>query len=300
MEWLCNIDKMQDTCVAFGSFDGVHKGHIAVAEALVNESQKRACKSVILSCVDEEENVANKVMTTEEEKAYFLKKSGLDVLISYSTKKASLDAETFIHEIIIGTLGAKAIIVGEENKNLELLTKICGREQVDLVIVEAVKYNGENVTGNLVRKAFMECRFEDVTGMCEHTYVMIGKVEHGKALGRTVGMPTANLGVAKEKLMPPSGVYATVTDVEGEVFKGLTNIGTRPSVDSMSYITIETFLLDFSKDIYDKKLVMEVHLYIRGVQKFDSLDKVQEQVQKDLTQVKEYLDSTSLTYKVGA
>ena len=68
----------------------------------------------------------------------------------------------------------------------------------------------------------------------------------------------------------------------------------------MPYITIETFLLDFSRDIYGKTLVMEVHLYIRGVQKFDSLDKVQEQVQKDLNQVKEYLDSTDQTCKVGA
>lgn len=289
MEWLYNIESMKNTCVAFGSFDGIHKGHLAIVDKLVSEGKSNNCKSIVLSCYSEEEAAKSKVLTTEEEKAYFLEKSGVDTFISYNMERTT--TEDFIRNVIIKTLGAKVIVAGSENKDLTILEDICRQEGTGLVIAETVRYDGEVITGNLIRKAFLECRFDDVTSMCGHTYVMIGEVQHGKALGRTVGMPTANLGVADLKLMPPSGVYATLTEVDGEVYKGLTNIGTRPSVDSMSYITIETFLLDFSRDIYGKKLVMEVHLYIRGVQKFDSLDKVQEQVQKDLNQVKEYLDS---------
>ena len=298
MDRLKNNENIETTCVALGSFDGIHKGHLAVVEKLVAEGIRKNCKSVVLSCFSEEEAVKNNVLTTEEEKAYFLEKAGVDTFVSYNIE--GTQTEEFLRTMIIGTLGAKVIVAGKENKELSMLEHICGQEGIELITVETARYHGDVITGSLIRKAFLDCRFEDVMDMCGHPYVMIGEVQHGKALGRTVGMPTANLGVADRKLMPPSGVYATLTNIENEVYKGLTNIGTRPSVDSMPYITIETFLLDFSRDIYGKTLVMEVHLYIRGVQKFDSLDKVQEQVQKDLNQVKEYLDSTDQTCKVGA
>lgn len=121
--------------------------------------------------------------------------------------------------------------------------------------------------------------------------ISIGEVEHGKALGRTVGMPTANLGVADSKLKPPSGVYATSVQIDDEVFKSMTNIGKRPSVDDFDYVTIEAFILDFARDIYGKKIILGVRQFVRGVQKFNNLEEVQQQVQKDIQKVREVLQS---------
>ncbi len=115
--------------------------------------------------------------------------------------------------------------------------------------------------------------------------ILTGKVVHGKELGRTVGMPTANLLIT-EGTLPESGVYATRICVDGEWFLSVTNIGTRPSVDSSSSLTVEVHILDFERNIYGKMVILEVHGLLRPIQKFDSLLAVQEQVQKDILQVK--------------
>ncbi len=297
MKHLNMLKKMKDTYVAFGSFEGVHRGHLAVIEELVKRGKKDGKTTVAVSCYSPGEQAVTGVLTTEEEKACLLEKTGLDILISYNMDEAlergnivSL-GEGFIKKIILGELGAKLIVTGDHYKDMNILIDTATEARADIAVVKMVKHGEEELTSELVRKSFMECKFEEVTQMCGHTYIMIGEVVHGKALGRTVGMPTANLGVADTKLKPPSGVYATRTIVEDETYQGLTNIGTRPSVDDLPVITIETFLMDFSKDIYGKKLKMEVHLYIRGVRKFNNLNEVQNQVQWDLTQVKDYLSA---------
>ena len=155
---------------------------------------------------------------------------------------------------------------------------------------EAAKaQDGTVITTEAVRTAFDASDFDKILELCGHPYIMIGSVEHGKALGRTVGMPTANLGVADDKLKPPSGVYATSVKIDDGVFKAMTNIGKRPSVDNYDYVTIEAFILDFARDIYGKKIILGVRQFVRGVQKFDNLEQVQKQVQKDIEKVREVL-----------
>lgn len=114
-----------------------------------------------------------------------------------------------------------------------------------------------------------------------------GIIEHGKGLGRTVGMPTANINLDSIKMMkgkfPESGVYASKVTVEGfdGVFDGLTNIGNRPSVDDSSKVTVETLILDFDADLYGKKMTLEITEFIRGIKKFSSLEEVKNQVESD-------------------
>ena len=117
--------------------------------------------------------------------------------------------------------------------------------------------------------------------------ILIGKVVRGKALGRTVGMPTANLCIT-EGTMPEKGVYATRIRIGDGVYTSVTNIGRRPTVDNESYITVETFIIDFDKEIYGERAILEVHQFLRPIQKFDSLQEVQRQVQKDVEMAKIY------------
>lgn len=112
--------------------------------------------------------------------------------------------------------------------------------------------------------------------------VIKGEVVHGKALGRTVGRPTANLKADKEAVIPPSGVYATIGIIDGKRYKAVTNVGTRPSVDNDNRVTIETFFLELNEDLYGKQITLEFLGFIRPTIKFDNLEQVSVQIQKDI------------------
>ena len=117
---------------------------------------------------------------------------------------------------------------------------------------------------------------------------LIGEVVHGKGLGRTVGMPTANLLVIEGEL-PEAGVYAGRVEVEGNQYKAVTNIGKRPSVDQDHKVTVESFIMDFEGDLYGRQMKLELVKYLRPVRKFSGLEGVLEQVKKDIAEAKKYV-----------
>lgn len=123
----------------------------------------------------------------------------------------------------------------------------------------------------------------------EKPITLSGKIVHGKALGRTVGMPTANLSV-EAGVIPEDGVYATRITINNETFIGVTNIGRRPSVDQETYATVETFIMDFDKDVYGENAVLQVCKYLRPIRKFANLQEVKKQVQKDVKAARIYFE----------
>ena len=295
MKHLYQIEKTDNACVAFGRFDGLHKGHRNLVQTLVREAQKRGRPSVLVSFVPPEGTF---VYTTEEEKAFLLKNSGLDVLISCSEKEKSDPAA------LIKKTGASRIVCGkcaeDEHEQCEPLNaqpairKAAQELGIPIVMCEEVFENGKAISMPMLDAAFERGDFDAFSRLCGRPYMMIGEVLHGKGLGRTVGMPTANLGLAPNKKKPPEGVYATLTRIDGEVFKGLTNIGRRPSVDNDTKISTETLLLDFSRDIYGKKIELYVCAFIRNVAKFAGLVEVQKQVQKDIVAARTVLTGHDL------
>lgn len=268
---------MENTCVAYGSFESVHKGHLKVAETVAAVAKEKGLTPVVVSVP-----VQGEVFTTEEEKEYLLKDTGVEVLVS----AVEVDVEK-----VIKTLGAKVIVVGETSKDLEAVKTAAEKAGVEVVVVETVKAGGEVVSLEGVKAAYLANDYVKMTELCGHPYVMLGEVVHGKALGRTQGMPTANLGVADNKIKPQDAVYCTRVLLGDETFKAMTNIGKRPSVDDFDYVTIEAFILDFKRDIYGQKLVLEVHKHVRGVVKFNSLAEVRAQIDKDIQEVRDFLDN---------
>ena len=122
--------------------------------------------------------------------------------------------------------------------------------------------------------------------MMQPICILTGQIVHGKGLGRTVGMPTANLQVSDADVLPECGVYATRIRIGGRAYDAVTNIGRRPSVDAESHVTIETHIIDFNEDIYGQEVVLEVLLFLRPIQTFSGLQEVRRQVQKDIEEVK--------------
>ena len=122
-----------------------------------------------------------------------------------------------------------------------------------------------------------------------------GKIEHGKGLGKTVGMPTANLRIDDVCQLPEYGVYATRIFVGEQGYDSVTNIGMRPSVDGEETVTVETYIFDFAGDIYGEVVRLEVYEYLRPTQKFQGIEEVQKQVEKDVKNAKKYLDTIKAT-----
>ncbi len=278
MKYYSVFEPLKDTVVAFGCFDGMHKGHLAVLQELVKLGEEQHLTPVLLTF-----DVGGPVLTTEEEKALFAEQAGVHTMITLPQAPAGIAA--FVNDELVERLGAKALVIGE-GKTVAGLDAAALKAEAEakgltVHVVPEVCYNGIRITTDLLNEAFEQCDFEKYTALCGHPYVMLGKVEHGKALGRTVGMPTANLGVGPLKRKPLDGVYATITKLPDDKFMGLTNIGKRPSVDNEDRVTIETNIFDFARNIYGVPTCLEVHFHIRGVVKFNSLKEVQEQVQKD-------------------
>lgn len=283
MRHIYELEAMRHTCVAFGSFDGIHLGHQAVLKALVEESKREDLQSVVVSlgCTRPEG-----ALTTELEKEYLLEKTGVDVMVSLPMEQPV--EKEFVQKVLVEELGAEMFAAGAGCPERRLLEE----SGAALRIVDEVCRGGKPVTAGRVEEALEAGDMEQVTRLCGRPYFMLGKVVHGKALGRTVGMPTANLKIYGTKRRPPHGVYATRTCIGENSYPGVTNVGLRPSVDDIQEITIETMLADFSRDIYGEKIITEFPLYLRGIRKFDGIEAVWRQVQKDMARALEYLQFT--------
>lgn len=293
MRYICENDfKMENTCVAFGEFDGVHGGHRAVVNRLLDIS-KQGLSSVVVSFEYDEALLGDKkILSTEAEKRFLLEKNGPEVMVSYKINEQNKDnsIESFIKEVLVDKLGAKTIVTGAHDSNISILREFAPKYGYTLVECETLLNDGVPVTAGRIIRELAEGSLEKANELLGHAYLLLGQVMHGKALGRTVGMPTANLGFSQHKQLPAYGVFGTLSEIDGRYVKGLTNIGQRPSVDNYNYVTIETFLLDFSGDLYDKTIALEIYAYIRGVKKFNNLDEVKLQVNQDIQSIREYLD----------
>lgn len=271
--------KRKGACVAFASFEFVHRGHCKIIERTIELAKEQGLEAVVLSCPCEGE-----VYTTEKEKEYLMKELGVQKFISYEGRKKVDELLLYLKE----ELGAQVLVLEEEQEGLLELKQKAEKLGMQVDVISGICYQDRRISSEWVKEAFEANNFELVTELCGHPFIMIGDVVHGKKLGRTVGMPTTNLHIYKTKKRPNSGVYATKLVLDGQKHLAATNIGTRPTVDDFDYITIESFILDFNKQIYGEICVLEVHKYLRGIQKFEGLEQVQAQVKKDVEEIKQF------------
>lgn len=271
MRHMYKIEHLAHTCVAFGSFDGVHTGHQAVLAALAEEARACALKPTVISYACPQEKRA---LTTELEKEYLFQQSGVHRMISLE----EIPDSPAVFARLLAAAGVETAVLGEGSPYASLFREY----GIPVRTVPVLCRNGAPVTAEIIAGCLEEGRLQEAAELMGHPYLMLGKVVHGKALGRTVGMPTANLKIYGNKRRPPAGVYATRTWVEGVPYAGVTNVGTRPSVDDRQEITIETMLHGFEGDLYGERLMTEFHFFLRGIRKFEGIQAVQEQVARDM------------------
>ena len=293
------LEQINKSVVTIGKFDGLHKGHKVLIEKTVYYAKKNNMKSVVVTFSNHPNNFfeSEKVrkIITNKEKIDTMKKLGVDIVINlpfdeFMTKISAID---FVENILVKKLNAKKVYVGHDftfarNKEGDaiLLKALGGEYDFDVEIVKPIKINNIRVSSTYIRNLLAQGKVENVKEYLGHNYIVEGKVIGGKQLGRTIGFPTANLKFKENLILPRPGIYATKVYIKDKVYMGATNIGFNPTVRAEK-LSIETHILKFSQDIYGETIKIEFLERLRDEKKFDSLDRLKEQLKKDTKKIYE-------------
>lgn len=302
------FNKIQDfksdspTTVTLGTFDGVHLGHKKIIERLTQHSPDKH-QSLVLTFFPHPRMVLQeksdiKLLNTIEEKAELLEKAGLQNLIihPFDQSFSQLSAEEFVKEILVNQFNVGKIIIGHDHRfgknrsaDIHDLIAFGQKYHFDVEQISAQEIDEVSISSTKIRNALQDGNIHLANEYLCYNYFLTGIIVKGKQLGRTIGFPTANLKIEEDyKLIPQNGVYVVKSFInEKEVF-GMMNIGTNPTVGGQTQ-TIETNFLDFSDDLYDKKLKIELLHRIRSEEKFASLEALKEQISKDKIATQEYI-----------
>ncbi len=298
MKTIFNIDDFKSdakTILTIGTFDGVHLGHRKILERVVARAKEENLESVVLTFFPHprmvlQEKSEIKLLNTIEEKIQLFEKIGIDYLIihPFNYKFSRLSAEDFVKEILVETFNIQKIIIGYDHRfgrnrtaDIDDLIVFGEEHHFDVEQISVEEINEIAISSTKIRTAILEGNIKLANQYLGYRYSFSGKVVQGKQLGRTIGFPTANIQINEDyKLIPKNGVYIVKSQIDGKQVYGMMNIGTRPTVDGKNQ-TIEVHFLNFNKDIYGSTLEIVLLDYIREEAKFNSLDDLKAQINKD-------------------
>lgn len=280
-----------------GFFDGVHTGHRLVIQRLVSEAHARGDESLVITFWPHPRTVLQdgarelRLLSTPEEKRERLEALGVDRIevLDFTRRFAALTAEQYLRDVLRDRFGVTALLVGYDNRlgsdrlTASALAPIAEALGMELIEMESWMCAPSicPVSSTRIRKALTEGRIDEATAMLGYGYALQGVVVAGSRLGRTLGFPTANMKLDEPlKLVPARGVYAVDVEVLGRQYRGMTNIGMRPTVGG-TVPTIETNIFGFDEDIYGLPLRITFLRRIRDEVPFPSLDALHAQLEKD-------------------
>ena len=280
-----------------GSFDGLHAGHRAILEELRRQAASRAANAVVITfephpqlVLERPEQPPIQILTTIEEKFALLEALGIShvIVIPFTRAFSQTPSDLFVREILHQKIGMQAIVIGHDHgfgKNREgdvaTLMRLGQELKFDVHEVPPFVMEGKTISSTLIRHALVEGDIVNANGWLSYAYGFMGRVVKGAGRGKIIGFPTANLEpVNPHKLMPGNGVYAVKVKLSGSEHSGMMNIGTRPTFEG-SPRTLEVHLFDFSQNIYDERCEVRFIARLRAERKFDSVEALQEQLQRD-------------------
>ncbi len=291
------------TALALGSFDGLHLGHKKVIKAIVKEPI--GVPTVVSFWPHPREVLFRESrlrLDLPTEKTLLLKPLGIEqlVLVPFNRTLASKSAEEFVNEILVNTLDAKHIAVGENFRfgrnregDIHTLRKIGESLGVKVSIVPIFEDNYGRLSSSRIRKALSDGDLKHAKHLLNRPYTFQGSVEKGKGLGKTIGWPTANLKIDGRKFLPSLGVYAAWASIKNkkERFHAVMNLGPQPTVDPNSSSAIEVHLLGKEINLLGKELIIEPVERIRLQKKFENLEALSKQIKSDAKKAKNILSN---------
>ena len=281
-----------------GVFDGVHMGHRVLLDRLTTRARHKGCLSCVVTFKTHPEKVLGRRDTlpwicTLQERVRLLKAAGIDVVvpISFSQEVANLTARDFIL-LLKRYLKMYGMVVGLDfalgrgrEGSPEHLRRLGEELDFEVEEVSPARLGSDVISSSAIRRLLEEGRITEVEQMLGRRFHLEGRVVRGDRRGHALGFPTANLKVQPEQAMPKDGIYATLTHLHGMCLQSVTNIGVRPTFDGLKRL-IETYILDFSGDIYGKKLRVELVARLRDEMKFNGPDELAAQLKKDVEKAK--------------
>lgn len=287
------------SAVAIGKFDGVHLGHRKLIDRITE--QKKAGLTATVFTFDTSAAAFfggdEKELTTPAEKRSIFAELGVDVLIEFPLNKetAATEPEEFIRKYLAAQMQTAYICAGTDlsfGRNgaggYGLLAEYAGVYGYRTELIEKVTVGGAEVSSTRVRAAVRAGDMEAAAQMLGTPYSVSGTVVHGRQLGRTIGMPTANIVPDGAKLLPPHGVYYSRAVTGGRAYRSISNVGCKPTVDAQSAVGVETYLYDFDDDLYGRDMKVELLAFRRPEMKFDGVAQLRARMEADIAAGKEY------------
>ena len=299
-----NLPDIKNPIVTIGTFDGVHAGHRAIIERIINLAKERNGESVLVTFEPHPRFLINpnhnlKLLTTLEEKKQLLEELGLDHLIiaPFSTEFAEQDASQYVEDFLIKKISPSVLVIGYDHHfgkgrsgNYELLKQYAKAGHFRLEEISKQLVDDAHVSSTAIRAALDTGDIIEANKLLQSKFQLSGQVVLGDQKGRTIGFPTANLKPASnKKLIPANGVYAIMVYVNKQAYKAVMNIGYRPTVTSEKELRLEIHIFNFDKDIYDENLKVEFIERIREERKFESFEDLKKQIEIDCERAQEIL-----------
>ena len=289
-----DIDVKRKTAVALGNFDGVHKGHAELIKTTVAYAKEHGLASAAFTFSNHPQNfilgkTIVKSITTAKDKEELIAAFGVDYLFSLTFDKTfqTMSPESFINDLVISSFNATAVFCGfnfnfgkAASGNTDLLKQVSIENSFALEILPAFKVNGNIVSSTLIREMVSSGHVERCPDYLGRYFSITGDVIRDKGNGRKLGFPTANIVLKEKMLLPSNGVYATITTIDGQSHRSVSNVGNRPTIGDDRMLT-ESHLIDFDEDIYGRNIKVEFVEKIRNEVKFSNLSELSSQIAKD-------------------
>ncbi len=305
--FLENIVREDNTVLTVGTFDGVHAGHRAIIDTVVEKANERNARSILVTFDPHPRDIINpgddgiKLLTTLQERCEILAELGIDqmVVIPFDRDFSLLTSEEFIRDIIHKKIGVSEFVIGYDHHfgrnregTIETIEKLGKELGFDSYVVSKREIGKKTVSSTAIRKAISEeGNVEEAAEFLQRPYRLNGTVVHGDKRGKEIGFPTANIKPEHfNKIIPQNGVYAVKVRINGDWFDGMMNIGTRPTFDGKKQ-TMEVNLFNFEKNIYGKEIQVRFFSRIRDEKKFNGKEELIAQLKEDKRQAEQLLSS---------
>ena len=289
----------QNTWLTIGNFDGVHLGHRALIQGLMDRAKKNQGQALVLTFWPHPRVLLGQVsepflLTTQAEKQHQLQKAGLDLvlILPFDQNLADMSAEDFLEQMD-SKLKPAGLLVGanfrlgkDRQADFSFIQTFCRARGISCESFPAFKLGGEAVSSNRIRACLMEAQVAEAARLLGRPFSLQGEIQPGKQVGRKLGFPTANFVPDKLQLLPRFGVYAARVLLKNQVLMGVTNIGVRPTFELEARPNVETLILDFDDRIYHQTIRIELLSFLRPERRFEQVEDLIAQIAVDEAQTR--------------
>ena len=290
----------EGTAVAIGKFDGLHLGHRRLLEEILRQKEDGLAAAVFTFDPSPEiffgMNPSRELSTNEEKRPLF-REIGIDILVEFPFNRltAATTPEDFVIDILCHRMNARFVAAGTDlsfgamgKGNFALMSSLSRHLGFEARKIDKIERNGKVISSTLIRRYVEEGNMEEAAACLGAPYRITGKIVHGRALGRRIGIPTLNQLPPPDKLLPPFGVYYSEVKADGRIYKGMTNIGTKPTVSEEPKVTVETYLYDFDGDLYGETAEVGLLTFRRPEKRFSGVPELKRTMEEDIRAGKIY------------